>query len=111
MSTVVVILDVVKLAAGVALCYFVFFLYQKEFRSGVMEQGFRFIAISTLILTVSRLADLVSQFMPGEAELYSVITTVLGTGFSLVATYGFYLLYRVWHVEKKESSLEKTITQ
>jgi hypothetical protein len=108
MPTITIILDAVKLAAGVALTYFVFYLYQKEFRSGVMEGGFRFIVISTLILTSSRLSDLISELMPGNQTL-DILTTVLGTAFSLVATYGFYLLYRVWHLEKQQPRLEKTI--
>jgi hypothetical protein len=111
MITATVILDSVKLAAGVALCYFVFFLYQKEFRSGVMEEGFRYISISTLVLTISRLTDLASQFIPNEQQIISMATTVLGTAFSLIATYGFYLLYKVWHIEKKKPALEKMITR
>jgi Kef-type K+ transport system membrane component KefB len=108
MSSVGIILDGVKLVAGVALTYFVFYLYQKEFRSGVMEKGFRMIAISMLIFTVGLSFDLISAIQTAN-ELASILATVIGTAFSLVATYGFFLLYRVWHVDRKEARLEKTI--
>jgi hypothetical protein len=101
MPTDTIILDTIKLGAGFALTYFVFYLYQKEFRAGVMERGFRFIAISFLILTFSRTFDLISAFEPNN-EILVILTNVLGTAFSLVATYGFYLLYRVWHLDKKK---------
>jgi hypothetical protein len=108
MSTIAIVLDIAKFAAGVALTYFVFYLYQKEFRSGVMEKGFRMIAISMLILTAARIFDLVSTIAPTN-ELAGDLTEVLGTAFSLVLAYGFFLLYSVWHIDKKESWLEKTI--
>ena len=101
-------LDVVKLAAGVVLTYFVFYLYQKEFRSGVMEKGFRMIAISMLILTAARVFDLISAIQPANENALN-LTTVLGTAFSLALAYGFYLLYRVWHIDKKETRLENSI--
>jgi len=107
MSSIGIILDIVKLAAGVVLTYFVFFLYQKVFRAGVMEMGFRMIAISMLVLTIGRVFDLVSAIQP-DNELANILTTVIGTAFSLVATYGFYLLYKVWRIEKKESPIEKS---
>jgi hypothetical protein len=106
MISIGIILDIIKLAAGAALTYFVFFLYQKVFRAGVMEKGFRMIAISMLILTIGRSFDLISMIQPNN-ELSDILTTVIGTAFSLVATYGFYLLYTVWRVEKKESLVEK----
>src|SRR5579872_3543731 len=102
MSTIATILDVVKLAAGVVLTYFVFYLYQKEFRSGVMEKGFRWIAISMLILTVSRVTDLLLTVLPTN-EFMNDLITVLGTAFSLVLAYGFYLLYKVWHIDREET--------
>lgn len=108
MSSVGIILDVVKLAAGVVLTYFVFYLYQREFRSGVMEKGFRMIAISMLIFTLGLSFDLISAIQPNN-ERANILATVLGTAFSLVATYGFYLLYTVWHIGKKASRLEKPI--
>ena len=108
MSSVEIILDVLELAACVALTYFVFYLYQKEFRSGVMEKGFRMIAISILILAIGQSFDIISAIQTTN-ELASILTTVMGTAFSLVATYGFFLLYRVWHVDRKEARLEKTI--
>jgi Kef-type K+ transport system membrane component KefB len=108
MSSVEIILDVLELAAGVTLTYFVFYLYQKEFRSGVMEKGFRMIAISMLIFTIGQSFDLITAIQTTN-ELASILTTVTGTTFSLVATYGFFLLYRVWHVDRKEVRLEKTI--
>jgi len=101
-------LDVVKLAAGVVLTYFVFYLYQKEFRSGVMEKGFRMIAISMLILTAGRVFDLITAIQPTN-EIAGNLTTVLGTAFSLVLVYGFYLLYNIWHIDRKELRLENSI--
>jgi hypothetical protein len=108
MSSIAISLDVVKLAAGVVLTYCVFYLYQKEFRAGVMEKGFRMIAISTLILTAGRIFDLVSEIQPTN-ENADNLTIVLGTAFSLVLAYGFFLLYKVWHVDRKERRLEKSI--
>jgi hypothetical protein len=108
MSSIGIILDVVKLAAGVVLTYFVFYLYQKEFRSGVMEKGFRMIAISMLILTAGRVFDLISAIQPTNENAVN-LTTVLGTAFSLAMAYGFYLLYKIWHIDKKEPRLEKPI--
>jgi len=64
------------------------------------------IAISMLVLTIGRSFDLISIIQP-DNELASILTTVIGTAFSLVATYGFYLLYKVWRIEKKESLVEK----
>ena len=108
MSTIAIVLDIVKFVAGVVLTYYVFYLYQKEFRSGVMEKGFRMIAISMLILTAARVFDLVSAILPTNG-LADDLSTVLGTAFSLVLAYGFYLLYRIWHIDRKETRLEKTI--
>ena len=101
MSLITIILDAVKLLVGIVLTYFAFYLYQKEFRSSVMEKGFRFITISLVILVVSRTSDLVSALQPNN-EAAMISTTVLGIAFSLVLTYGFYLLYRIWHIDKKE---------
>ena len=108
MLSIAIVLDIVKFAAGVVLTYYVFYLYQKEFRSGVMEKGFRMIAISMLILTAGRIFDLVSAILPTNG-LAENLTTVLGTAFSLVLAYGFFLLYSVWHIDKKELRLEKII--
>jgi hypothetical protein len=108
MLSIAIILDIVKLAAGVVLTYFVLYLYQKEFRSSVMEKGFRMIAISMLILTAGRIFDLISTIQPTNLAAED-ITTVLGTAFSLVLVYGFYLVYRIWHIDKKEPPLEKSI--
>ena len=106
MSIVTVVLDAVKLAVGVILCYFAIYLYQKEFRSGVMEKGFRMIAISTIILAASRIFDLISAIQPNN-ERAQILTTVLSIVFSLVLTYGFYLLYKIWHLDKKDRRLEE----
>jgi hypothetical protein len=108
MLSIAIVLDIVKFAAGVVLTYYVFYLYQKEFRSGVMEEGFRMIAISMLILTAARIFDLVSAILPTNG-LADDLSTVLGTAFSLVLAYGFFLLYSVWHIDKKETRVEKTI--
>src|ERR1700719_2858999 len=99
MLSIEIVLDIVKFASGVMLTYFVFYLYQKEFRSGVMEKGFRMIAISILILAIGQSFDIISAIQTTN-ELASILTTVMGTAFSLVATYGFFLLYRVWHVDR-----------
>jgi len=101
-----VTLDAVRLVASIVLTYFVFFLYQKVFRAGVMEEGFRMIAISILILTIGRGLDFVSVIQPNN-EIASISTTVIGTAFTLVATYGFYLLYKVWRIDRKEPLIEK----
>jgi len=71
-----------------------------------MEAGFRMIAISILVLTIGRALDLISVIQPNN-EIASISTTVIGTAFTLVATYGFYLLYQVWRVDRKERALEK----
>lgn len=101
MLLVTVILDSVKLVVGIVLTYFAFYLYENEFRPSVMEKGFRMITISLLILTASRVSDLISAIQPNN-ELAQILTTVLGIAFTLVLTYGFYLLYKVWHIDKKE---------
>jgi len=101
LSSIAISLDIIRLVASVALTYFVFFLYQKVFRAGVMEKGFRMIAISILILTIGRSLDFIAVFQPNN-DIASISTTVLGTAFTLVATYGFYLLYIVWRVDKRE---------
>jgi hypothetical protein len=101
MSTIDVILDIVRLAVGIALAYFVFYLYQTEFRSGVMEKGFRYITISFVILDIGRISDLIGTFEPKNG-FTPILGDVTGTVFSLIACYGFYLLYRVWHVNRKE---------
>lgn len=108
MLSITITLDLVKLVAGVVLTYFVFFLYAKEFRSSVMEKGFRYIAISTLILTAGRTADLISAFYP-TGEISTISFNILGTAFSLVLVYGFYLMYKVWHVDRRKSHLENPI--
>jgi len=100
MSTIILILDIVKLVAGIALAYFVFYLYQKEFRSGVMEEGFRYITISFVILAIGRASDLVSALEPSN-DFSPILATISGTVFSLVACYGFFLLYRVWHIKRE----------
>jgi hypothetical protein len=107
-TSIGIIPDFVKLAASLALTYFVFYLYQREFRSGVMEKGFRMIAISMLILTSSRVFDLILAIQPSN-DRAMILTTVLDTAFSLVATYGFFLLYTVWHIDKRKLPLEQPI--
>jgi RsiW-degrading membrane proteinase PrsW (M82 family) len=106
MLSIPLILDVVKLAAALFLAYFVIHLYQKEFRAGVMEEGFRMIAISMVILTAGRLLDIISVIQP-DNQIVLISTPVVGTAFALVATYGFYLLYKVWRFDKKEYVVEK----
>jgi hypothetical protein len=110
MLSIAAMLDIVKLAAGVVLTYFVFFLYQKVFRAGVMEKGFRIIAISMLVLTIGRSFDLITAIQTNN-ELAEILTTITGTAFSLIAAYGFYLLYEVWHVDKKDFPVEKAIVE
>ena len=106
MISIGLILDVVKLVAGIGLAYFVIYLYEKVFRSGVMEQGFRIIAVSMIILVISRVLAVVSDIQPNNA-ISMLSSPVIGIAFSLVATYGFYLLYKVWRVDKKEPLIEK----
>jgi hypothetical protein len=108
MSSLFLVLVLLRLAASVAVTYFVFFLYQKVFRAGVMEAGFRMLAISMLFLTASRLLDVVTAIQPTNGVAI-LLTPVIGTAFGLIALYGFYLLYRVWRVDKKEPRTEKPL--
>lgn len=110
MLTTVIILDAAKLAAGIVLAYFVFYLYQTEFRSGVMEKGFRYIAISFVVLDAGRTTDLISALEPGN-EFAQVLSLIAGTAFSLIACYGFFLLFRVWHIKKMKPTEDKRKSQ
>ena len=108
MSTIAIILDALKLVFCVVLTYFAFYLYQKEFRPSVMEKGFRMIAISLLLLTTSLIFDLISAIQP-DNERSQILRTVLGIAFILVLTYGFYVLYKIWHIDTKNARLAKPI--
>lgn len=101
MSTIVIILDIVKLIVGLVLTYFVFYLYRSEFRSGVLEKGFRYIVISFAILDIGRSADLLSAVQSTNG-FTPILSTVSGTVFSLVVCYGFFLLYSVWHIKREK---------
>jgi pilus assembly protein TadC len=106
--TITLLLDLVRLGIGIVLAYFVFYLYQTEFRSGVMENGFKYITISFVILDIGRVADLVSTLEPNNG-FSPILAMVSGTVFSLVACYGFFLLYRVWHVKREKTRLKEEV--
>jgi len=99
------ILVLAKFFAGIFASYLAYFMYQRVFRAGVFEQGIRFIVISIFLLTVGRALDVITAIQP-NGPISTLWGPVISTAFSLILAYGFYTLYKVWRIDRKDSRVE-----
>jgi len=69
-----------------------------------MAPGFRMIALSTVFLCIGRLTDLLTNLTPIlNSGSMTNLGDVSGTIFAILNAYGFYQIYKVWKIGKKES--------